>query len=203
MAKLYFRYGAMNCGKTTVLLQTAHNYDSEGMKILLFKPSTDTKGGDCVVSRLGVKRKVDVLLKPDEHVYEHLDIDDLPSAILVDEAQFLKPEQVDELYRIAKELDIPVLTYGLRNDFMLQTFPGASRLLALADSIEELKNICKCGKKATQNLRTLNGVPVFEGDSVVIDDENSKYEYKPICGKCYLELSNKPKIRNLIRNIHN
>lgn len=206
MAKLYYRYGAMNCGKTTALIQVAYNYEQEGMYILLFKPASDTKGEDKVVSRIGVERKVDVLLDDKHHVYDYLDVDNLPDAIIVDEAQFLQPFQVDELYQVSKELDVPTLTYGLRNDFQMNTFPGSARLLSLADDIEELKNICSCGKKATQNLRLINGIPVFEGESIVIDqpdNEQAEVKYKAVCGRCYLELAKKPKIRELIKNIHN
>ena len=186
MAKLYFRYGAMNCGKTTLLLQTAYNYEERGMKPLIFKPLIDTKGDKSVVSRLGLNRRIDYTLSPEDEVSSYLDIEKLPDAIIIDEAQFLTTKQVDELYKISKKLDIPVLTYGLRNDFLLNTFEGASRLLALADTIEELKTICRCGRKATQNLRLLNGKPIFEGDSILIDG-TSDIVYESVCGKCYLE----------------
>ena len=197
MAKLYFRYGAMNCGKTTLLLQVAHNYEERDQWIILFKPLIDVKGGDNVESRLGARRKVDHLLAKEDKITPYLDPNDLPSAIIVDEAQFLTKAQVDELFVITKELDIPVLTYGLRNDFLLNTFEGSSRLLALADDIEELKTICRCGKKATQNMRFLDGKPVFEGDSVLIDG-TSEITYESVCGKCYLEKAGKIKARGRI-----
>ena len=111
MAKLYFRYGAMNCGKTTMLLQVAHNYEERGMKIILIKPLIDTKGNNKVVSRLGVNRKVDILLNKNDEIISK--IDNLPDAIIVDEAQFLEPKQVEELFYISKEYNIPVLV--LRN----------------------------------------------------------------------------------------
>jgi len=186
MAKLYFRYGAMNCGKTTLLLQTAYNYEERGMKVLLLKPNIDTKGANTVISRLGVKRKVDYILKKEDVISKYLNKKNLPSAIIVDEAQFLTTKQVEELYIISKELDIPVLTYGLRNDFLMNTFEGSARLLSLADTIEELKTICRCGKKATQNMRLLNGKPIFEGDSILIDG-TTDIVYESVCGKCYLE----------------
>ena len=186
MAKLYFRYGAMNCGKTTLLLQTAYNYEERGMNPLLFKPKIDTKGNDNVISRLGITRKIDYCLEKDDKISKYIDKNNLPAAIIIDEAQFLTKEQVDELYIISKELDIPVLTYGLRNDFLMNTFEGAARLLALADSIEELKTICRCGRKATQNMRFLDGKPVFEGESILIDG-TSNIVYESVCGKCYLE----------------
>ncbi len=188
MAKLYFRFGAMNCGKTTLLLQTAHNYEERDQHVLIFKPLIDTKGGNCIESRLGSSRVVDFLLAKEDKVIDYLDINNLPNAILVDEAQFLTKEQVDEFYLITKAYDVPVLTYGLRNDFLLNTFEGSARLLALADEIDELKTICRCGKKATQNMRFLNGNPVFEGDSILIDG-TSEITYESVCGKCYLEKS--------------
>lgn len=189
MAKLYFRYGAMNSGKTTLLLQVAHNFEERGMKPLLIKPADDLKAGDEVESRLGVRRKVDALIPSDGHIYDYIDVENLPDAIIVDEAQFLKAFQVDELYNISKLLDIPVLTYGLRNDFQMNTFEGASRLLAVADSIEELKTICTCGKKATQNVRMWLGKPIFEGNSIAIDnDETKQMTYQSYCGECYLKI---------------
>ena len=188
MSKLYFRYGAMNCGKTTALLQVAHNYEEQGMTVLLIKPSIDTKGDDTVVSRLGISRKVDVLLQPNDIIIPHLpDRDIQVNAIIVDEAQFLTPAQVDELYFISKTLNIPVLTYGLRCDFQMKGFPGSIRLLEIADDLEELKTICSCGKKATQNLRLVNGRPVFTGKQVSIDNQDD-VKYCSVCGDCYLKL---------------
>ncbi|MDE5540158.1 MAG: thymidine kinase [Bacilli bacterium] len=184
MAKLYFRYGAMNCGKTTAIIQVAYNYEEKGRQVLLIKPSVDTKGADKVINRCDLSRKVDILLKPDEKVSNY--IKEGISAILIDEAQFLNKEQVDELYAITKTHNIPVLCYGLRCDFRMEAFPGASRLLAIADDIEELKTICECGKKATQNLRLVNGKPTFKGDQVAIDGEN-KVTYESVCGACYLK----------------
>jgi len=186
MSKLYFRYGVMSSGKTAALLQVAHNYEEKGMEIVLIKPAIDTKGEDKVTSRLGIERPVDVLLKKDEKVLDRVPIEK-PNAIIVDEAQFLTPKQVEELYAITKVYDIPVLAYGLRCDFQMNGFPGASRLLELADDIEELKTICKCGKKATQNIRTYNGVPTFDGDQVVIDG-TLDVQYDSVCGRCYMKL---------------
>lgn len=195
MSKLYFRYGAMNSGKTTVLLQTAHNYEERGMRILLIKPSIDTKGDDTVVSRLGVSRSVDLLLPQQAHIVDHLP-EGLPNAIIVDEAQFLTPEQVDELYIITKELDIPVLCYGLRCDFQMVAFPGAARLLEIADEITELKTICRCGKKATQNIRLINNKPVFTGEQVAIDGAKDEITYESVCGQCYLKLKKEATNKN-------
>lgn len=191
MSKLYFRYGAMNSGKSTAILQVAHNYEEKGMKILLIKPSIDTKGNRNVVSRLGVKKEVDILLTPNDTILnsmsEQLSSVFKPSAIIVDEAQFLMPLQVDELYEITKIYDIPVLCYGLRCDFQMRGFPGATRLLEISDDIEELKTICKCGKKATQNIRLINGEPVFNGNQIEIDNQDN-IQYESVCGGCYLKL---------------
>lgn len=190
MAKLYFRYGAMNCGKTTSLLQVAHNYEERGMNILLVKPEVDNKGNNEVVSRLGVSRKVDILLKSNDNIVSC--IKKIPNAIIVDEAQFLTATQVDELYNITKIYNIPVLCYGLRTDFQMKGFSGSTRLLEIADDIEELKTICRCGKKATQNLRIINGVPTFSGNQIEIDNQ-ANVKYESVCGECYLKYKNDEK----------
>lgn len=186
MAKLYFRYGAMNCGKTTHLLQVAHNYEERGMRVLLIKPAIDTKGEDKVVSRLGVTRQVDIQLPNDSTIMELMQ-PEKPNAILVDEAQFLSQNQVDELYYMTKIYDIPIICYGLRCDFQMQGFPGSTRLLQLADDIEEMKTICSCGKKATQNLRLINNIPVFNGAQVAIDNGENSISYESVCGECYIK----------------
>ena len=185
MSKLYFNYGAMNSGKSTALLQVAHNYEQQGMKVLIIKPAIDTKAEDRVSSRLGIERKVDILLTKSGRIVNEMK--DVPNAILVDEAEFLTRKQVDELYAITKEYDVPVLCYGLRTDFQSKGFEGATRLLELADDIKELKTICKCGSKATHNLRLVNNVPTFVGKQVEIDNQET-VEYESVCGKCYLKL---------------
>lgn len=186
MSKLYFRYGAMNCGKTSALLQVAHNYEEKGMNIVLVKPKLDTKAEDKVSSRIGLERKVDILLDSDDILMDKMSVEK-PHAIIVDEAQFLTEKQVDELYYITKIYDVPVLCYGLRADFKMQGFEGSTRLLQIADDIEEMKTICQCGSKATQNIRKINGQVVFNGEQVVIDNSD-KVEYESVCGKCYLQL---------------
>ena len=126
MAKLYFRYGAMNSGKSTALLQLAHNYEKNGMDILLLKPSKDKKGDNKVVSRLGIERKVDYLIKPKDSIKKIVSRhfkDNKIKCLIVDEAQFLEPSQVDELSKFASDEDIPVICYGLRTDFKLNGFP--------------------------------------------------------------------------------
>ena len=186
MSKLYFRYGAMNSGKTAALLQVAHNYEEKGMKVVVIKSTIDTKGDNKVTSRLGIEREVDVMLAPNEGIMEHM-VNKRPDAIIVDEAQFLSVDQVDELYAITKTYGVPVLAYGLRCDFQMKGFPGASRLLELADDIEELKTICRCVKKATQNIRLIDGEPTFEGSQVAIDG-TANITYDSVCGGCYLKL---------------
>ncbi|ROS61737.1 thymidine kinase [Frigoribacterium sp. PhB160] len=193
MAKLYFRYGAMNSGKSTALLQAAYNYEERGQRVLLAKPRVDTKGDDAIVSRLGVTRAVDVTFGPDDSV---LDVfcarrrevlettgSDL-ACLLVDEVQFLAPSQVDDLLRIAILEGVPVLAYGIRTDFRTLAFPGSRRLLEVAHSLEELKTICRCGRKAVFNARKVGDRFVFDGDQVAIDGLEVTYE--SLCGACYL-----------------
>ncbi|MCR8671040.1 thymidine kinase [Agrococcus sp. HG114] len=192
MAKLYFRYGAMNSGKSTGLLQAAFNYEERGQRVLLAKPATDTKGAREIVSRLGVTREVDFLVAVDESVMDAFDAaaEREPTSVaclLVDEAQFLRREQVDELLRIAVERGVPVLAYGIRTDFLTHAFPGSARLLELAHSLEELKTICRCGRKALFNGRKVGERFVFDGDQVAIDGEAVTYE--SLCATCYLEES--------------
>ena len=193
MAKLYFRYGAMNSGKSTILLQTAHNYEERGMKVILLKPSKDLKADDCVESRLGVQRKVDYLVYEDTSILELLSNIDNISCVLVDEAQFLNPKQVDELLRITTDMDIPVICYGLRTDFKTNGFPGSIRLLEIAHSIDEMKTMCRCGSKATFNARFIDGKLVTEGEQVAIDGFNN-ITYESMCPKCYYELKEKKRI---------
>jgi thymidine kinase len=196
VAKLYFRYGAMNSGKSTAMLQAAYNYEERGHRVLLAKPSIDTKGDLGILSRLGVTRQVDFLITPDTDAYgafqrhrertlKRFDTD--VSALLVDEAQFLTEAQVDDLLRIALLDNVPVLAYGIRTDFQTVAFPGSRRLLEVAHSLEELKTICRCGRKAIFNARKIDGVFVFDGDQVAIDGASVSYE--SLCGNCYLEES--------------
>lgn len=198
MSKLYFRYGAMNCGKSTNLIQVAHNYEERGMKIIVMKPYTDTKGGNKVVSRLGITRDVDVLLPGNANVYEKvgqwIKEKGKVDCILVDEVQFFKKEQIDELFKIAVLMDIPVICYGLRTDFQMNGFEGSERLLLIAHSLEELKTICNCGKKALVNGRKINGEFVFEGKQVAIDKEDN-VEYEALCPKCYFEYKMKYELK--------
>lgn len=188
MSKLYFRYGAMNCGKTTALLQVAHNYEEREMNVRILKPKIDTKGEDCIVNRMGYKRKVDHLIEEGENLKNYLEncYENNISCVLVEEAQFLNKEQVDELFLFTKKYDIPVICYGLRSDFKTNVFPGALRLFEIADVLEELYTICRCGKRAKFNGRQVNGKFTVQGDQVAIDGEG-KVTYESLCGKCYLE----------------
>ena len=187
MSKLYFRYGAMNCGKTTALLQVAHNYEERNMKILILKPGIDTKGDNKIVTRIGLKRKVDHIIKKDENLNDYLKkVGKDVSCILVDEAQFLTRDQIDELFMFTKLKDIPVICYGLRTDFKSISFPGSLRLFEVADTLEELYTICRCGKRAKFNGRIVNGKFTSSGSQVAIDGEN-EVSYESLCGKCYLE----------------
>ena len=187
MAKLTFKYGAMNSGKSTILIQTAYNYEERNQKVIVIKPQVDTKGGEYIVSRIGAERKVDELIGENDSIIQKCAeyLHDV-NCILVDEAQFLKQQQVDELWHIAKTLDIPVIAYGLRTDFKTNSFEGSARLLALADDLQEMSTICRCGVKARFNARKINGEYVTEGESIVIDD-NQKVEYESVCGKCYIK----------------
>lgn len=190
MSKLYFRYGAMNCGKSTNLLQVAHNYEERGMKVIIIKPKTDTKGGNKVVSRLGFTRNADMIIDRSQNVYDEVEkwinINGKLDCILADEVQFFKKNQIDELFEIAVRMDIPTICYGLRTDFQMNGFEGSERLLLVAHSIEELKTICKCGKKAILNGRKVNGKFIFEGQQVAIDNENN-IEYESLCASCYFK----------------
>lgn len=196
MSKLYFRYGAMNSGKSTALLQAAFNYEERGQQVLLAKPQIDTKGDSAIVSRLGVTRPVDFIVAPNEDIYavftRHRErvkaATGLPvSCLLVDEAQFLTEAQVDDLLRIAIVEGVPVLAYGIRTDFQTVAFPGSRRLLEIAHSLEELKTICRCGRKAVFNARKVGDRFIFDGDQVAIDGDLVTYE--SLCGTCYLEES--------------
>lgn len=181
----------MNCGKSTAVLQVAYNYEERGMDVLLIKPETDTKGEDQIISRLGTTRKVDILAAPSDDLYAAIakskESDPLLGCVLVDEVQFLQPKQVTELFKVAVELSIPVICYGLRADFKANAFPGSIRLFELAHSIEELKTICRCGKKAILNGRKADSVFVKDGSQVAIDGEKN-ITYESLCGNCYLKL---------------
>ncbi|CAB4954716.1 unannotated protein [freshwater metagenome] len=185
MAKLYFRHGAMNSGKSTALLQVAYNYEERGSKVLIVKPSIDSKAADNVTSRLGFGRKVDLLVSPTDNLREEfLKIGEGVGCLLIDEAQFLTREQVEQALAIAVLDDVPVIAYGIRTDFRTAGFPGSTRLLEIAHSLEELKTICRCGRKAMFNARKGASGYVFDGDQVAIDSVDASYE--SLCANCYM-----------------
>lgn len=194
MAQLYFYYGAMNSSKSASLLMASHNYESQGKKTILMTPSVDDRNGVGVISSRAGMEKEAIVINEDDRILTIVNNEikkDFPSSltekihcILVDEAQFLKKEHILELGELVDILDIPVMCYGLKNDFQNNLFEGTKALLLYADKIVEIKTICakeKCGKKAIMNLRLSNGKPVYEGRQVQIGDE----QYLPVCRKHY------------------
>ena len=187
MAKLYFRYGAMGCGKTMQLLQVAFNYEERGHQVCVMKPKTDTKNGQKLLTRIGPERETDLCFDKKTDLFKAVAEDFAGVAcVLVDESQFLTKDQADQLMQITIQLDIPVMAYGLRLNFRQEDggFEGATRLLQIAHDIEELKTICECGHKATMNCRFLNDKLVTTGPDVLIDG-TSKIEYRALCPACF------------------
>lgn len=188
MAKLYFRYGAMGCGKTMQLLQVAFNYEERGHKVCVIKPATDTKNGTKLLTRIGPERETDICFSRDTDLFREIseNYSDV-HCVLVDEAQFLTPAQADQLMLVTIKLNIPVITYGLRLNFRQEDggFEGSTRLLQIAHDIEEIKTICECGHKATRNTRFLNSKLVTNGPDVLIDDGTIDIEYRALCPACY------------------
>ena len=199
MAKLIFNYSSMNSGKTMDLLRTAYNYEENDLKVIVMKPSVDTKGGNKIVTRVGLDRKVDFLIDEDCDVYDLLiDKVDGVKCIFVDEAQFLSVEHVDQLFKITKLLDVPVICYGLRTNFKMEAFAGSKRLLEIADILEELQTLCNCGNIARYVGRKYNGQFQEDGDEIVIDGALN-YDYEPLCGECYLKKVKKIEFKKLIK----
>jgi thymidine kinase len=201
LSKLYFRYAAMNAGKSTALLQAAYNYEERGMRVRLFTAALDARSGTGVIgSRLGLQRPVETF-GPDT-VFDSAWLDaghpgptgpsgraargilsGSVACLLIDEAQFLRPEQVRQLHRLAHQHPVPVLCYGLRSDFRGDAFPGAAALLTLADVLEEMKTICACARKASMNLRVdSEGRRVKEGEQIFIGGNES---YRAVCPNCF------------------
>ncbi len=192
MAKLYFKYGAMSCGKTRDLIKTMYNYKEKGMNVLILKPRKDTKGEDTIVPRGADPVKVDYLIRDNDDIYKMIEYYKSYHplhCILVDEVQFFKEKHIKEFADIVDLLDIPVICYGLRVDFKGHLFPGSKALFETADSLEELKAVCACGNKATRNIRYVNGTPTFDGGQVAIDGENN-ITYESVCRKCERKLRN-------------
>ena len=191
MAKLYFRYAAMNAGKSTQLLQIEHNYVALGKQVLLLAAKVDDRFGvGKITSRLGVSKDAEAfdssadLFARIAAFRKHAG--DAVGATLVDEAQFLTVEQVQQLHRAVHVLGVPILCFGLRSDFQGMPFPGSAMLLTLAEDIEELKNVCACGRKATMNMRVdAQGKRVRHGPQVLIGDGS----YRQVCGNCFYSVA--------------
>lgn len=186
MAKLYFKFGAMGCSKTAQALITKFNYEERNMKVLLLKPAIDNRdGANTVKSRIGLKEDA-VAVRENENIYQkYLNNYSDCNVIIVDECQFLTPEQVDQLADIVIQKDVPVLCFGLSTDFTTHLFPGSRRLFEIAESISEIKSVCTCGAKATVNARIGDdGKIVTEGSQVCIGGND---RYVAMCRKCWLK----------------
>lgn len=185
MAKLYFKFGAMGCSKTAQALITKFNYEERNMKVLLLKPAVDDRDGvNAVQSRIGIRADA-IVVQAEENIYEtYLKKYSDCNVVIVDECQFLTPEQVDQLADIVMERDVPVLCFGLSTDFTTHLFPGSKRLFEIAQSISEIKSVCTCGAKATVNARIdERGRIVTEGSQVCIGGND---RYVAMCRKCWL-----------------
>ena len=183
MAKLYFKYGAMGSSKSAQALITQFNYEELAMSVWLIKPSTDTRdGADIIRSRIGLERRARVIT-PEQDICEEYRREGKHDVIIADEAQFFTPEQIDQLRYLVDTEDLPVLCFGLRTDFLTHFFPGARRLMELADSITEIKTVCACGRKATVNARIdRQGRIITQGDQVLLGGNDS---YVAMCHKCW------------------
>ena len=185
MAKLYFKYGAMGSSKTAQALITKFNYEERGMKVCLLKPAADTRDGhDIIRSRIGLTAKAQIVT-PEQSIIEIIAMpeNDNIDVVIVDEAQFLTTSQVDELRFLVSKMDLPVICFGLRTDFLTHMFPGSKRLMELAESITEIKTICKCGAKAIVNARlSPEGKVLTSGEQVFLGGNES---YVAMCHKCW------------------
>lgn len=186
MAQLYYKYGTMNSGKTIEILKVAHNYEEQGKPVVIMTSALDTRDAFGVVSsRIGMRRKA-VPITDDMDVYAYIDgLDRKPFCVLIDEAQFLTKKHVYDFARVVDDLDVPVMAFGLKNDFKNDLFEGSKHLLLLADKIDEIKTICQyCSKKAIMVLRTDHGIPVYEGDQIQIGGNET---YIPVCRRHYFK----------------
>ena len=183
MAKLYFKYGAMGSSKSAQALITKFNYEELGMTVWLIKPGTDTRDGVNVIqSRIGLRETAQVIA-PEDDIMEAYHAAGRHDVIIADEAQFFTPEQIDGLRTLVDEEDLPVLCFGLRTDFLTHFFPGAQRLMELADSLTEIKTVCACGRKATVNARIdEQGRIVTEGSQILLGGND---RYVAMCHKCW------------------
>ena len=187
MAKLYFRYGAMGASKTANALMVEYNYHEREQRAVLMKPSIDDRdGAKTIKSRVGMSKNAELIFS-DSDVFKMIDKMNFEKSIdcvIIDEAQFLSRDHVDQLCKIADELKIPVIAYGLRTDFRGELFPGSERLMAMADSIEEIKTVCWCSKKAIMNARVVDGKVVKEGEKILLGGNES---YVALCRKHWAE----------------
>ena len=188
MAKLYFNYSSMNAGKSTMLLQANHNYQERGMSTIIYTSSVDDRYGKKeIVSRIGLKAESNIF-SSDTNIYKEVinfNKDKKVDCVLIDEAQFLSKDQVAQLGQIVDNLDIPVLTFGIRTDFKGNLFEGSEYLLAWADNLKEIKTVCHCGRKATMVLRLdKNGNVIEEGDQIEVGGNE---KYVSICRKHFYE----------------
>ena len=186
MAKLYFKYGAMGSSKTAQALITRFNYEERGMRVWLIKPATDTRdGADVIGSRIGLSEKCTPIGREDDIYRMFLESHAGDDVIIADECQFFTREQIDQLRLVVNEVEVPVLCFGLRTDFLTNCFPGSLRLFEIADSIAEIKTICTCGSKATVNARIDGrGRIVTSGSQVMLGGNDS---YVAMCHRCYIE----------------
>lgn len=177
MAKLFFRYSAMDAGKTLDLLKVAYNYEDRGQHTLVITSAVDRRAGDNKVkSRIGFDKEA-ISTTLDDNLFDLIKIQNKQqkiACVLVDEVHFFSPKQIMQLSDVVDYLNIPVICYGLRSDYRGEPFPAASILLAIADTLEEVKTICHCGRKANFNMLVRNGIAVKSGDPVVVDDESLK-----------------------------
>ncbi|MFU2206328.1 thymidine kinase [Streptococcus pluranimalium] len=184
MAQLYYRYGTMNSGKSIEILKVAYNYEEQGKSIVLMTSSLDNRDGfGYVSSRIGIKRQAEVIT-PETDIYGFIQNKETkPYCVLIDECQFLTKANVYDLARVVDELDIPVMAFGLKNDFRNELFEGSKYFLLLADKIDEIKTICHyCSRKATMVLRIEDGNPVYDGDQIQIGGNET---YTSVCRKHY------------------
>jgi len=192
VAKLYFRYGTMDSAKTLNLLAVAHNYRQQGKRVLLVKPGLDDRfGATRIASRAGIEATADLMIGPETVLTpaQFVGVD----CVLVDEAQFLSPHIIEALRRITITPGVPVICYGLRTDFQTRLFPGAQRLMELADALEEIKVTCvRCHRKATCNLRLVDGVAAIEGPQIQLGGNE---QYVPVCWSHYDELTTAARVQ--------
>ncbi|MBY4961661.1 thymidine kinase [Streptococcus suis] len=184
MAQLYYKYGTMNSGKTIEILKVAHNYEEQGKPVVIMTSALDTRDAFGVVSsRIGMRREA-VAIDDDMDIFGFIEkMEPRPYCVLIDEAQFLRRHHVYDLARVVDELGVPVMAFGLKNDFRNELFEGSKHLLLLADKLDEIKTICQyCSKKATMVLRTQDGKPTYEGEQIQIGGNET---YIPVCRKHY------------------